>query len=406
MEASIARKHTGCPDKHIAGHDQVMPDVGEDAESARRLLESWMSVRSDDGPCSVDAHPDFYLPFLNAREGENTPLVVLWRQGNEARGILVGRRNIGRPALSIGPLKIPMPKLRSVNITYGGLESVDEDVAQLQADYLRELLKSGTVDCISVHHLPVDTPIGRILRSGLRISGDGSPIVKKQWFLKLTDDQNQPVTTNSAKTRSSQRRQDRKLEKAFAGAVKIREFRDLEQLGRFIERASEIGAKSYQGSLRIGVTNSHRWHTHLGVLAGIGCLRAYLLEAQDTPIAYAVGSYKDGTYTGIATSFLPEHRNLSPGAYLNRRVIERLQAEGAMWLDFGFGDASYKQLHGTWRREIATLHLYSQTPAARVARALDASVKWADHTSRRILHESGLYERVRKLIRRSVERLR
>ncbi|KUJ82590.1 MULTISPECIES: GNAT family N-acetyltransferase [Microbulbifer] len=406
MEASIARERAGYPDKHISGQDQVMPELGEDVESARRLLDAWALVQPDSEPCSVDAHPDFYLPFLNAREGKNSPQVVLWRQGSDARGILVGRRSRGRHQLSIGPLKIPMPELRRLDITYGGLESKDEQVAQLQADYLRELLQSGTVDCISVHHLPVDSAIGGILQAGLRMPGDGSPIVKKQWFLQLTDDQKQPIVTNSAKTRSSQRRQDRKLEKAFSGTVKIREVRDLDQVGRFIEAASEIGAKSYQGSLRIGVTDSRRWHTHLGVLAGIGCLRAYVLEAQDTPIAYAVGSYKHRTYTGIATSFLPEHRNLSPGAYLNRRVIEHLQAEGAMWLDFGFGDASYKQLHGTWQREIVTLHLYSRTPAARVARALDASVKWVDHTSRRMLHESGLYERARKLIRRSAERNR
>ncbi|GAA5524161.1 hypothetical protein Maes01_00715 [Microbulbifer aestuariivivens] len=403
MEAPIAHRsadRTSPQTTTHSFHTHTFPQVGNDRESARALLECWSTTRDSDAPGSIDSDASFFLPFLSAREGEHHPNVVLWRQGQQAAGILVGRRSFERPRLSIGPFKVPMPRLRTLEIAYGGLEAASAEVASLQADYLRELLQTKAVDCISVHHLPLASEIGSALYGGLREPGDGNPLVAGQWFAELTDAEGKALVSNSAKTRSSFRRKDRKLEQAFGGAVEIHECRRPAEVGAFIEAAADIGGRSYQGKIGVGVQSTHHWHTVLRILAANGYLRGYLLKAAGKPVAYAVGPAKGNTFTLMATSFLPEYRQQAPGAYLIRRMIERLQAEGLRWLDFGFGDAPYKELHGTWRREIATLHLYSHTPAARVARALDALVKGVDRGSRRILQRTGLYGRARKLLLR------
>ena len=379
------------------------PRVELTLEGAGALLRSWEQVDHDGAPRPAAATADFYLPFLPELPGDNTPYVALWDKDGLPDGVLVGRLNIRRPLVRIGKWRFPMPRLRTLNITEGGLEARDSATAEQQAEYLRELLAGETIDCISIFRLPLDSAAGHIIASGLRKPGDGNPEVIGHWFTELTDREGRIVVTNSAKTRSSFRRKDRKFIEAFNGAIELRELRTREQMTEFIQVAAQIGAASYQQGIGIGVQDNSWWHNMLGLHADNGNLRGYLLEAGGNTIAYLVGPVVGGTFTLLATSFLPEHRAVAPGAYLLRRVIERLQQEGVRWLDYGVGDYDYKELHGTWRREDASLNLYAASPSARMASMLDTAVKKTNRALYQALHAGGLIERIKRLRRRIAE---
>ena len=377
--------------------------VESSMSGTKPLLQAWEKVYHGDTPRSALVSASFYLPFLPEFPGNNTPHVALWRRGGLPNGILIGRLDIRHTFVGIGILRFPIPKLRILHIVQGGLEALDSATAHQQARYLRQLLDGGSIDCISIQRLPLDTAIGQILARGLRSPGDGNPIVAAHWFTELTDSKGDPVVTNSAKTRSAFRRMDRKLCKFFDNQVQLREFRNREQVPDFIKMAAHIGERSYQKGIGVGVQDNSWWSTLLKIHADNGNLRAYILEAKGKPIAYAVGSLWRSTYSGLATSYLPEYRPVSPGAYLLRRMIEQFQSEGVRWFDYGGGDASYKEIYGTWRREDATLKLYATSPTATVARILDSTATKARSGLYHALESWGLIKYLKHLRRRNAE---
>ena len=385
---------------------KATPWIADSMEMARALLSLWehRADKHSGAPGSVHASSDFFLPFLAANDCYLSPHIALWESGGVPCGILIARIAVSRPKRAIGPITVPMPRLKNLEIVHGGLEADTEGTTLLQLAYIREILATGKVDAISIHHLPCDSEAGKRLLAGLRGPGDGSPALTSHWFTELSDVNGEPVISNSSKTRSSFRRKDRKLEKLFLGPVQVRELNSEQDVTPLIVAAAGIGERSYQGGLGVGVRNNTHWQTVLSILAANGHLRGYLLEADGATLAYGVGAACHGTFCYMAGSFLPEYRDVAPGGYLLRRMFERLQDQGIRWFDFGFGDAAYKELYGNLCREEATLHLYAKSRPAQTARLLDGLVQRSNRGVRTLLSSTGLLESARRLWRRRLER--
>ncbi|SHF60526.1 Acetyltransferase (GNAT) domain-containing protein [Microbulbifer donghaiensis] len=360
------------------------PLIERSVTGARTLLESWERTDHNGAPRVAQAAANFYLPSLPKCPGHNTPHIVLWEKDGLPDGILIGHRSVRRSRLSLAKIPIPMPRLRRLEVTTGGLETHSRETARRQAAYLRRLLRSREFDCITICNLPLDSEIGRILNGGLRFPGDGKPDVAGHWFTELTDERGHPIVSHSAKTRGSFRRMDRKLCKLFADRVELREFHAPDQVKEFISAAARIGECSYQHAMGVGVQNDASWREKLRLYADYGSLRAYLLVGDGKPLAYAVGALWGNTYSGIATSFLPEFATVSPGGYLLRRMIEQFQQAGIRWFDLGVPDYDYKKVYGTLRREVATFCFFATTPAAKTATLLDSGVANLRKTVRRL----------------------
>ena len=370
-------------------------------DGARKLLHSWERLDLRGAPRVATAKANFFLPYLSEIPGDKTPYVALWKKDGAPDGILIGRLSVSRPLIKVANWRIPMPRLRMLNITEGGLEALSAATALQQKKYLQALLDDGDVDCISIFRLAPDGESGKILENGLSKSSNVKPLKVARWFTELYDRHGNPIVKNSAKTRSGLRQKDRKLVKAFDGLVEVREIRDPADVEDFLKVAVKIVAASYQKSIRVGVQDDAVWKSTSRIHAENGSFRGYLLEARGEPIAYIVGPVVDGTFTLLATSFLPKYGKIRPGTYLLRRVIERLQEEGVRWIDYGIGDYGYKELHGTLRREDALMHFYASSPSARIARILHILA----NSTTRFLQASGLLKRL-KQIRRFIIDLR
>ncbi|WP_226667886.1 GNAT family N-acetyltransferase [Microbulbifer aggregans] len=371
-------------------------------DGAKKLLHTWELADQRDAPRVATAKADFFLPFLSEIPGDKTPYVALWKKDGKPDGILIGRLSVRRPLITIGNRRLPMPQLRTLNITEGGLEALSAETALQQKKYLQALLAGGDLECISIFRLSPDGEAGKALDNGLNKSGDGNPTKVARWFTELNDRHGNPVVTNSAKTRSGFRRKDRKLVEAFDGSVEIREIRNPQDIAGFLKVAVNIVAASYQQSIGVGVKDDMAWKSTSRIHAENGSFRGYLLEVEGEPIAYIVGPVVDGTFTLLATSFLPQYGKLAPGTYLLRRVIERLQNEGIRWIDYGIGDYSYKELYGTLRREDTSTNFYAASTNARIARGLNVLA----NSTTRFLQSSGLLKRLKQIRRSIIDRLK
>ncbi|WOX06714.1 GNAT family N-acetyltransferase [Microbulbifer pacificus] len=384
------------------------PRIAVTPEGARDLMQLWEQSedRRTHAPRPANASHDFFLPYIAANDCYLSPHVALWESAGEPTGILIARMAIARPKRTIGPLSVPMPQLKTLEVIHGGLEANDEMTALLQLDYIRDFLASGDVDAVSIHHLPCESETGKLISATFSGPGGCTPVITDHWFTELTDASGKPVVTNTAKNLRNFRRQDRKFEAVFEGKLQIREMNTEKDVIPFIVAATAISQHTYQGSLGIGVRNDKRWHTNLNILAANGQLRGYLLQADDVIVAYAVGGTCRNTFNYLATSFLPEYRELAPGAYLMRRIMERMPDEGVCWFDFGFGNATYKERTGSLCRKEATYYLYGKSRAAWIARRLDGVVQGANRGLRKILTSTNMLDRARRLWRRALERVK
>ncbi|GAB2526270.1 GNAT family N-acetyltransferase [Microbulbifer agarilyticus] len=385
--------------------DGFAPQVARTNDEARLLLEHWESFSRSrsDAPSSLHAHSSFYLPFLASNSSCRSPLVVLWESATGPRGVLIARIAMTRAKCSLGPVSVPMPLLKTLEIVHGGFVADSPEVAQQQLQYLRDLLASKEIDCVAVHHLTCDSALGEALSQGLQKQGEGNPVHTEHWYTELTDSEGEPVITNSSKTRGSFRRKDRKLERHFDNKIHIDEITEPDQITSLIKAASKIGDQSYQGGLGVGVRDSPHWQSILRILAENGQLRGFLLQADGKNIAYAVGGLCNGCFCYMAASFLPEHREIAPGGYLLRRILEKLQAEGVRWFDFGFGDASYKALYGNKNDQEVTLHFYGSSIAAQATRLADGATRLGKRWMRALLVKSGLMTWTKRQWRRRLE---
>lgn len=86
--------------------------------------------------------------------------------------------------------------------------------------------------------------------------------------------------------------------------------------------------------------------------AGENTLRVFLLHLNNAPIAAQVWIVQAGTAHLLKLAHTESHRPLSPGTVLTAHAIQHLmQHETIAHLDFGRGDAPYKNLWTTARRQ-------------------------------------------------------
>ncbi len=374
-------------------------------EEARSIQTDWQEAVDTLGMDKIDAAPDFLMSILESVGPGAQPYVALERRGARFSSAIIGRRVRRSIPAKLGFLQVPSPKLDSLEIVHGGYlsDGSSESLAWLH-DRLRTLLILGQVECISLLHLSEDHPGYAQLTEGLVPRRKPHLTTTQHWVTRLVD----PITgetleRHSAKTRRTFRYKDRKLREHFGDDVSIREVRKPADLKEFIAIASRIGARSYQKSINVGVQDNERWSTLIGSLERQDRLSGHVLLAGGTPIAYALGSIYRSTYLLIATSFLPEYRHLSPGAYLLRSILAELEASGVATLDFGFGDAEYKRLYGNVCVRESLLRFYGVSPRARVAEAVHRATSGLTDRLQAALQGGRFEAQVRRLWRRRLE---
>ena len=208
----------------------------------------------------------------------------------------------------------------------------------------------------------------------------------------------------SSKTRSTLRRKARKLADD-AGGYFVTEHRTPAEIEAFLSAALPLSARTYQARLLdAGLPDTPEAKRAMLQTAEAGRMRAFLLHAEDQPIAYlslpVIGSEKSPTLVYAHLGYDPAWARLSVGTVLQMNALERLFAEQRyFWFDFTEGDGAHKELFGTGHAACSSVVLLEPTLANRTllnARArFDTSVAQAKTLAAR----SGALGRIRTLLR-------
>ncbi len=349
----------------------------EDVDSIQRIESEWRAVLDRSCGAHPGAEPSRFLDTLEAIQRSASPFVLLFKDGELGRAVVIGRTERAGIQCKLGYIRIRTPRLRTLRLIYGGVVTDGDGAAESRiADELRSLLDERLFECVFTNKLNLDRALME------RLDADARSVrreVRPHWVTDLTPHSyDKTMSGHSSKHRSNLRRLDRKLCAHFNDDVELRIVTTAAEAESFAQAMNDIFEKTYKAGIARGQMENVDWRKALVSRAEHGELRAYLLMAGGEPIAYQTGALHRGVYYAEGTAYLPEHQSLRPGTVLMMRVMQDLCDQGAHCIDWGFGDAEYKRLYGTRSWDESSLHIYGAGWRAQVARALDrASVACA-----------------------------
>lgn len=105
----------------------------------------------------------------------------------------------------------------------------------------------------------------------------------------------------------------------------------------------DVAKKTYQRALGVGYIDNEENRRRLKLDAEKARLFAKILYLGETPCAFFVGFIHCGTIYLAFTGFDPNYSKYEVGTILYLKMIEDLIDKNVGTVDFGFGDAFYKQ---------------------------------------------------------------
>jgi hypothetical protein len=370
---------------------------GQHAVRVFRSLSEVEEVRSVWASWNYHPNSDIDLYFLlmqYRREIVRPHIIVLYRNARP-EAMLIGRILKQRLNFKIGYQTVLKPKVRLLNFVWGGtLGNLSRENSEVMVSEVLSSLAHGEADLAVFNNIPVDTPI---YHAATQVPGflgrDRFPALQIHRSLVLPASLGEFHTRLSRKSFSTQKRKARKLMQEFGGNVEVLCLRRPSDLERLIDDVGEIAKKTYHRGLGVGFVADDEMRRRLYLDAKNGTLRAFLLYLGGKPCAFWLGTVYQKTFHSGYLGFDPAYKSSSPGMFLTMRVIEGLCdhniADVIKEVDFGLGDAQYKQVLGNRSWQDATVYILGPSLRGLALNAIRTPIVLIDHLAKRALAKVG-----------------
>jgi CelD/BcsL family acetyltransferase involved in cellulose biosynthesis len=321
----------------------------------------------------------------------------------------VGRIEERRIDFKVGYANLFRSRVRVLTFVHEGLlgdPSMDDCRAFVSS--IRESLRTGEAHMAFLSHIRTDSPLLHVVDECL--SGLEGPIFTAPQLHRIAavdHGRNGLYDHVLPKIRKTQRRW-KKLLQDFAGAVRIDRFSEASDLDEVIRDVEEVAKKTYQRGLGVGFIANPETRELLKLAARKNWLWGRILYIAERPIAFWIGNVYQGTLHGDFVGYDPAFSAYSPGMFLMVKTVEDLVnhiAEyGIRRVDFGLGDASYKDVFGTSGWEEMSGYIFARTLRGGALMAMTAMTGRLDRGIRAALDAGGLLPKVKKAWRKLATR--
>ena len=312
---------------------------------------------------------DFFRLVAETTEDAIRPHVFVVRSGEAIRAILVGRVEMRRIDVRSGYLHMPAPRIRTLTMIHGGLlGNPSAKECELLADGVMTSLKKKEYYSVYFNHLDHDSPLYHAIRSRTpRMMLDFCPVVEEHWYLTLTETFDEFLKMRVSKHYRWRIRQKRnRFHKVAVGQVEVDLTTRPEEVDQTATDIEVIAAKGYLRALGAGFKDSPNERQRLKHKAERGKLLIVTLRVGGSAWAYTIGTASQGVLYLDYTGYDPQYKACSPGNYLLMHLIEKLCDDKlfeVQAIDFGTGDAQYKEGICDRRREDISFWIFPGTPA-------------------------------------------
>lgn len=356
-DAARAPRPEGAPPSAPGGRPtlRVLRSVPE-LEAGR---EAWLRLQGD----QIVVDPDFFAASQSDPAVVRPHVVVLERDGH-VDAMLVARIELLRLRSRLGYKTVFAPQVRSITVLNGGiLGDVDEHAFRQMLAGIRSSLAGGEADIAIFRYLPVDSAFYRIASTevpflGRQHFGDS----ELRWELELPDSVDDILRLSSRKTRQRLQGYVRKLERTHEGGLSLRRYTEPGEIDDFFRDVEAIAPKTYQHALGVALGDTPVHRERIGLCLERGWFRGYVLSIDGRPCSFQYGELYRGRFRLGRPGYDPALAHLRVGTYLLLKAFDDLcRDETARVVDFGIGEADYKERFGTTSVREGNVIVYAPT---------------------------------------------
>ncbi len=364
-------------------------------ERAREIRDIWQQMNRH-----PNADFDFYCTVVESRKEIVSPHILLLSENGRPKSILVGRLENGHVPITVGYKTLFQVPARFLTLIYGGFLG-EKSPGTTRALYrqISASLAAGEADVAQASLLEVNSDLYRLVQKSPVYTRDPFPKRYLHWKMNLPADISKFFDGMTAKHRYWLKRLPRQLEKDFPGRVRIVLLQGKEGVEELCSSAEMIARLTYQRGLGVGFIRNAEHERRMELCAERGWLRAYILYVGDRPCAFWIGTLYDGVFHLDYTGYDPAYRKYEPGTILFIRMVEGLCGEKIKTMDFGFGDAFYKERFGDEKWEEASVFLYASSLKGLRLFVCRTGADVLTHIAERILRNLKITAKVKKMWR-------
>lgn len=376
-------------------------DIVVQIASSREAVESLRSFWT-----SKSHHPnadiDFYQNVIQSACYIERPHVMVFLRDERPVMLVAGRVEEHTVFCRFGYKTLFSTKARALTIIYSGILGEPNETEYLAlVEELEAVLRRKDADLVFLSNLRVDSPLYRIATTHPRlICRDHLSVAIQHWRMRVPDSLSEFLDSRSSKHRYWLRRLPKVLERDYPEAVNIRVFTKESEIAQFCTDAEEIAQTTYHRGLGVGFYDSLTTRDTMKLFAQRGWLRGYILYLKNVPAAFWIGQKYGEVFHLLYTGYKPACRKYELGTILFLRMLEDLCGEESIrYLDFGFGDAPYKNRYADESWLEGSVYIFPGSLkgiALNLARTLSALVYRASVS---ILRRMGVLEKVKRIWR-------
>jgi hypothetical protein len=268
---------------------------------------------------------------------------------------------------------------------------------------LTNALNHRKVEMVFLSHLRTDSPMFRLCETIPHfVTRSHCVLAQPHWQTDIPDTVDEFYNRMSKSRKQRWYRDIRNLEKMSSSGIKVVCYRDIDDIEYLVDVVCQIEKSTYKNRLNIGFTDSALNRAMLEQAALDNWLRAYVLYISGEPCAFQLDiRYGKMQFTEYG-SFNPQWGHGSPGIVLLLKVLEELCHDPEVGtMDYGFGDAHYKEKLGTncWLEKSVYLYAPRLHPIA-VNMAMSANLAFS-----RVLHWTAAHLNLDSSIKRYWRRM-
>ena len=338
----------GSPNVHFKDGCEIV--TATNFEEIAAIRPEWEQMQHKEPFAVPNADVRRYIAGMKALGDEVQPYVVLVRSGGSPAAMAIGRVEQRPIVFKLGYKTISRPTLKCLSIVYGGvIGQPSRELCVLLLGELTNALRRREADMVFFNHLRTDSPISQLCETMPHFATRGHCVLAEpHWQTDIPETVEEFYGRIPKSRKQRWNRNMKNIEKMSSSGVNVVCYRDINDVEYLIDVVCGIEKSTYKNGLNIGFTNSVLNRALLEQAARDDWLRAYVLYAGGEPCAFQLDIRYGKTQFTEYGSFNPRWEHGSPGIVLLLRVLEELCRDPVVCaMDYGFGDADYKEKLGT-----------------------------------------------------------